>query len=354
MRKVIYPIIAALLIIVIVTVIKNNNLEYIPYNTYEAKIDTVRYVEKLSGTLSPLSEIAIKSRISGILDTYFIEVGQVVKAGAPIARVKIIPDPNTIEQAEKQVQLAQLNLDLEQKNYERAKELFEKDVTATTDFETVENSYKIRQEELKSAIEFLDIAKKGFSKKNVSISDIITATSGGTIVEIPLNVGASIIERNNFNEGTTLAVIANLDRYLFQSSVNEMIVSKLKIGKSFQVIVNALSDHKYNAILTKINPKGEKTDGIVRFRIEATLQPDNEINKLKPGFTAIANLEIETDSENVVVFEKDLIYETDSIFVNLLTQEDKVEKTVIKTGISNGIKTAIVEGVNVGDRIVVQ
>jgi hypothetical protein len=133
-----------------------------------------------------------------------------------------------------------------------------------------------------------------------------------------------------------------------------MIVSKLKIGKSFQVIVNALSDHKYNAILTKINPKGEKTDGIVRFRIEATLQPDNEINKLKPGFTAIANLEIETDSENVVVFEKDLIYETDSIFVNLLTQEDKVEKTVIKTGISNGIKTAIVEGVNVGDRIVVQ
>jgi hypothetical protein len=84
------------------------------------------------------------------------------------------------------------------------------------------------------------------------------------------------------------------------------------------------------------------------------LQPDNEINKLKPGFTAIANLEIETDSENVVVFEKDLIYETDSIFVNLLTQEDKVEKTVIKTGISNGIKTAIVEGVNVGDRIVVQ
>lgn len=354
MRKIIYLIIAALLIVVVLIVVKNKKAKNVSYQTYEAKIDTVLNIDKLSGILLPQSEIAIKSRLSGILDAYFIEVGQVVKIGDPIARVKIIPDPNTIEQAERQMQLAKLDFDLEQKNFEREKDLFKKKVITITDFEVVENRYKIKQEELKSASRFLEIAKKGFSQKNASISDIITATSTGTVIDIPLNIGASVIERNNFNEGTTLTIIANLDQYIFQSSVNEMLIPKLQIGKTLQVMVNALPNHLYQAKLSKLNPKGSKIDGIVRFQIEAALQPDSEIFRLKPGFTAVANLEVEADSQNIVAFEKDLIYETDSVFVNLLNLENKVEKTFVKTGISDGIRTAILEGVITGDKIIVQ
>lgn len=354
MRKIIYLVIAALLVIVVLIVLKNNKKNNITYDTYEVKIDTVRNTEKLSGTMLPKSEITIKSRLSGILDNYFIEVGQVLKIGDPIARIKIIPDPKNIEQAERQVQLAQLDLELEEKIYEREKTLYTKKVSTIVELEDAENRYLMKQQEFKSAAKFLEIAKNGFSQNNASISDIITATSNGTVIEMSLNEGASVIERNNFNEGTTLAIIANLDQYLFQSSVNEMLIPKLKLGKQIQVNVNALNDRSYTAKLSKINPKGTKSDGVVRFQIEASLQSNNDLSALKPGFTAVADLEVEVDSQSLVVFEKDLIYEKDSVYIHVLNVENELSKIFVKPGISDGINTSILDGLVVGQKVVIQ
>lgn len=354
MRKFIYFLIVVLVVVVALMIRSNTSKSTSKISTYKATVDTVRHSEKLSGTIFPQFEVQVKSSLSGILDAYFVETGQKVKIGDSIARVKIIPDPRTIEQTRQQLEIARIQWKQYEKVYLREKQLFEKGVVSKSDFDQVESEYLISQQDYEAALKIYDIAQNGYTSGNTSISNVIRATARGTIVDLPLARGASITERNTFSEGTSLAVIADLENYIFKSGVNEMVVPKLEPGKEMLIEINSLPGIRFAARLTKINPKGEKRDGIVSFPIEAILQKSPNFHLLKPGFTAVANLEIEVDSTLLVVFEQDILFKNDSTFVEVLNKEQKKEKIAILTGTSDGIRTAVVYGVDTSSLIVKQ
>lgn len=354
MRKFIYFLIIVLAVVVALIIRSNSTKSGVKFETYKPSIDTVRHIEKLSGTIFPQFEVQVKSSLSGILDAYFVETGQKVKLGDSIARVKIIPDPRTMEQTRQQLETARIQWKQYEKVYLREKQLFEKGVVSKSDFDQIESEYLISQQDFQAASKIYDIALNGYTSGNTSISNVIRATARGTIVDLPLARGASITERNTFSEGTTLAVIADLDNYVFKSSVNEMVVPKLASGKELLIEINSLPGIAYSARLTKINPKGEKQDGIVLFPIEAVFMRSSNFERLRPGFTAIANLEVETDSSSLVVFEQDVLFKNDSTFVEVLTSNQKKEKIPIVTGISDGIKTAVIHGIDTSTFVVKQ
>jgi HlyD family secretion protein len=335
--------------------IKSNSTKSgVNYETYKPGVDTVRHIEKLSGTIFPQFEVQVKSNLSGILDVYFVENGQQVNTGDSIARVKIIPDPRTMEQTRQQFETARIQWKQYEKVYLREKQLFEKGVVSKSDFDQIESEYLISQQDYEAASKIYDIALNGYASGNTSVSNVIRATAKGTLIDLPLAPGASITERNNFNEGTSLAVIADLENYVFKSRVNEMVVPKLIPGKEIVITVNSLPNAAFTAVLSKLNPKGEKRDGVVSFAIEAILQKSPDLYLLKPGFTAVANLEIEVDSTSLVVFEQDILFKNDSTFVEVLNKEQKKEKIAIVTGTSDGIKTAVIHGIDTSTLVVKQ
>ncbi len=310
-------------------------------------IQTIR----LTGTLIPEKEVEIKSRLSGILEKIFVEVGQKMRKGDAIAQIRLIADPQSVEQANRNFEISKIQYDIEQQVFQRNEYLYSKGVISKGDFEEVKRLFLVKQAEYESAVRQLEIVKKGFKSGNKDISDMVLATLDGTILELPIKEGASVTERNNFNDGTTIALMANLDYYNFKTKVGENEVVKIRKGDIFSLTLNALEDIRLEAQWSLIHPKGETSDGIVKFPVEARILTTGKSQMLRPGFTAAATINLACDTSQLIIEERLVQFSNDSTWV-MVMQKGKPQKRLVKTGLSDGIMVAIREGLCEGERIV--
>nr|WP_320117527.1 efflux RND transporter periplasmic adaptor subunit [uncultured Marinifilum sp.] len=307
----------------------------------------------ISGILIPEKEVELKSQISGILKKMHVKAGDTIKRGDLIAEISVLPNPQNIETARKTVTTCQINYNKCNKEYEQYKRLFDKKVIAEQKFDKYRDAYLISKEELESAKKQLEIIKKGYSKDQENIPNFIRSTVSGTVLEIPLKEGASITERNNYNEGSNLASIANLQSLIFKAKVNESDISYLKKGMTFNIEINALKNQSIEAELTHITPKAKEENGIMKFDIEARVKNDKKI-QLYPGFSAVAEMILDRRDSVLTIKERNLIFKNDSIYVELLDENYHKQKRVVKTGLSDGLRIEILEGLSISDKVKVQ
>ncbi|GAB7089282.1 efflux RND transporter periplasmic adaptor subunit [Marinifilum fragile] len=322
-------------------------------NTEQPSFSDLELKQYISGYLVPEKEIQIKSQISGILKKTHVKAGDTIKRGDLIAEVSVLPNPQNIETASKTLTTCQINFNKCKKEYEQYKRLYEKRVVAEQEFDKYADAYLISVEELKSAKKQLEIIKTGYSKDQENIPNFIRSTVSGTVLEIPLKEGASITERNNYNEGSNLASIANLQSLIFKAKVNESDISYLKKGMKFMIEISALKDQKAEAELTHITPKAKEDNGVMKFDIEARVRNDNNI-QLYPGFSAVAEMILDRRDSVLTIKERNLIFKNDSIYVELLDENYKKQKRLVKTGLSDGIRIEILDGLSLTDKVKVQ
>ena len=303
----------------------------------------------ISGNIYPSIEVEVKSSISGILDKLYVEIGKDVRAGDDMARVKLIPSPTQIESATSNVKAALIEYENVEKEYKRELQLFEKKVIALADFESVQKQYELARQRCQSAQNQLTILVDGYSGA-ADLTNIIKAPISGTVIELPLEEGASVIERNNFNVGTSLAVIAQMDYFLFKGKVNEMDLVKLQIGMPLTISLNALQDKKIEAIIEKIYPRGVMEQGIMKYFIDAKFSVQDDFINLRSGYTATAEITLESRNNVLCLDEKHLVFSNDSTFVDLVEGKTSTRKH-IQTGISDGLKVEIIEGLTETDKV---
>lgn len=302
----------------------------------------------ISGNVYPSIEVEVKSSISGILEKLYVEIGDDVNTGDDIARVKLVPNPTQIESAENNLKAALIEYENAEKEYKRNLQLFENKVIAPADFERILKQYDLARQHYQSAQNQMSILVNGYSS-TAGVSNIIKAPINGTVIELPLEEGASVIERNNFNVGTSLATIAQMDYFLFKGKVNEMDLAKLNTGMPITISLNALMDRKIQATIEKIYPKGIVEQGTMKYLIEAKFSAQDDLN-IRSGYTATAELIIESRNDVLCIDEKHIIFSNDSSFVELINGKTSTRK-YIKTGLSDGIKIEILDGLTVSDKI---
>lgn len=317
------------------------------------KIVNLKLRQYVSGILIPEREVKIKSQISGILNKLYLKAGDTIKTGDLIAEISILPNPQNIEIAEKTLKTCLINHEKCEKEFKRYKELYSKRVIAEQEFDKYRESYLISQEEISSAKKQLQIIKKGYSQAQKNIPNFIRSTVTGTILDIPLKEGASVTERNNYNEGSTIANIADLQTLIFKAKVSESDVAYLKKGMTFEIGISALKNKKLKATLSHITPKAIEENGIMKFEIEAKVEnhPDTQ---LYPGFSAVAEIILDKRDSVMTIKERNLIFKKDSLFVELLDRNNEKSKHLVKTGLSDGLRIEITEGLSLGDRVKVQ
>lgn len=317
------------------------------------KIVNLELRHYVSGILIPEREVKIKSQISGILNKLYQKAGDTIKTGDLIAEVSILPNPQNIEIAEKTLKTCQINHDKCEKEFKRYKELHAKKVVAEQEFDKYRESYLISQEEISSAKKQLQIIQKGYSQSQQNIPNLIRSTVSGTVLDIPLKEGASVTERNNYNEGSTIANIADLQTLIFKAKVSESDVAYLKKGMSFEIGISALKNKKLNATLSHITPKAIEENGIMKFEIEAKVEnhPDTQ---LYPGFSAVAEIILAKRERVLTIKERNLIFKNDSAYVELLDENQKKQLRFVKTGLSDGLRIEITEGLSLDDKVKVQ
>lgn len=307
----------------------------------------------ISGILIPEKEVELKSQISGILKKMYVKAGDTIKRGDLVAEINVLPNPQNIETASKNVTTCQINYNKCKKEYEQYNKLYLKNVVAEQEFDQYKEAFLISKEELESAKKQLEIIKKGYSKDQENIPNFIRSTVSGTVLEIPLKEGASITERNNYNEGSSLASIANLQTLIFKAKVNESDVTYLKKGMIFKIEISALKGQMITAELTHITPKATEENGIMKFDIEAKVKNDKNI-QLYPGFSAVAEMILDSRDSVLTIQERNLIFKNDSVLVELVDEDFHITKKVIKTGLSDGLRIEILEGLAISDKVKVQ
>jgi HlyD family secretion protein len=332
---------------------QKNAEDPVVYKTETAKIQTIVKKTVATGSILPLEEVLIKPNISGVIEEIYVEGGDILKANDLIAKIKVIPNLASLNSAKNAINSAKIAYDNEKRNYERQKSLFEKGVISQQEIERAEVTYDQSQQSLRAANQNYDIVKTGSTQGlGSSANTLIRSTVSGMVLEMPVEVGNQVIESNNFNEGTTIAVLADVNKLIFEGKVDESEIDKIKEGLPLEITVGAIENKTFDAVLDYIAPKGKLENGAVQFEIKGTLAKQDSVF-IRVGLSANASIILAKATDVLAIKEALVQYdsETKEPFLEIKIGDNEFEKRTIETGVSNGIFVEVLSGISEKDEI---
>lgn len=304
-----------------------------------------------SGSIQPRFEILIKPQVSGIIRKVLVEPGDVVSAGDVLAEVAIVPNMASLSSAENRLSRAKISLDDAQKTYDRNSELYSKGVVSAMEIQRHELALNQAKEEVLGAEDNLRIVREGVASRGGATSNtIIRSTIDGMVLDVPVEKGNSVIEANNFNDGTTIASVANMRDLVFEGKIDESEVEKLKVGMDITLSIGAVDDTSYPAVLEHISPKGVSESGAIQFEIKAAVNLAED-QFLRAGYSANAEVELDRRDQVLTIGENLVQYKRRKAFVEVATAENVYEKRDVELGLSDGLVVEVLGGLTEADEI---
>lgn len=326
------------------------------YAIVQPKLDTLKQFVVATGKVQPRDEVLIKPQISGIISDVYKEAGQTVRQGDVIATVKVVPEMGQLSSAESRVTVADLSLTQTRREAERTEALHAKGVVSDEEYEQSRTELKKAEEELLNAKENLEIVRNGITSRYKELSNTqIRATITGMILDVPIKVGNSVIQANTFNDGTTIATVADMTNMQFQGNIDETDVGKLREGMPVKLTIGALQNVELDATLEYVAPKATEDNGIILFEVKAAVKVPADVF-VRAGYSANASVVIESREGVLTLPESCVEFEGEKTYVQVLTSPEKsdeqtFEKREVKIGLSDGINIEIAEGVTAEDKI---
>ena len=325
------------------------------YDEFTLQRMNIRKTTVVTGKIEPRNEVNVKPQISGIITEILKEAGETVQEGEVIAKVKVIPDMGSLSAAQSRLRLAEINRKQAQTDYDREKTLFDKGLVAADEYDKIAQALRQAREEVDAAQDNLEVVRDGVSKSNASASStLIRSTITGLILDIPVKVGNSVILANTFNDGTTIATVANMNDLIFRGNIDETEVGRLSTGMTMKITIGALQDLKFDARLEYIAPKATDQNGANQFEIKAAVNLPSNATNIRSGYSANAEIVL-AEAKNVLAVQESAIeFDGDDTYVYVIKGEgDKqtYERRKVQTGISDGINIEIRSGVKPNERI---
>ena len=353
-KLIIAAIIALIFIGTFVFLWQKSQPKEIVYNEFTPKTEDIQKTTIITGKIEPRNEVNVKPQISGIITELYKEPGDYVNAGDVIAKVKVIPDMAQLSSAESRVRLAEINLQQAQIDYNREENLHNQRLVSDDEFDKIKQQLRQAQEEKSAAVDNLQVVRDGVSQSNAKASStLIRSTISGVILDIPVKVGNSVILSNTFNDGTTIASVANMNDLIFRGNIDETEVGQLVNGMNMKITIGALQDLKFDANLEYISPKAVESNGANQFEIKAAVKLA-EGGKIRSGYSANAEIVLASAVKVLSVPESAIEFSGDSTFVYIIKGEGKnktYERTLVTTGLSDGVNIEIKKGITAKDKV---
>jgi HlyD family secretion protein len=303
-----------------------------------------------TGKIVPRKEIAVKSRVPGVIAEVYVEAGQKITKGDLIAKIELLPDLAFLSNAESELEKARINLNNAKRDYERQRVLFQEKLISELDFNRFELQYHLAEEAVKASENNVALIRDGASKKSGKVSNEVQATVSGVLLDVPVKEGGFVIQSNTFNEGTTIASIANMEDMIFEGRVDESEVGKLKEGMPLELRVGAIGDPRFTAHLEYIAPKGFEDQGTIKFEIRAAVNLSAD-TFLRAGYSANADIVLERRDHVLAINEANLIVDGKKTFVEVETGSQQFVRREVVAGLSDGINIEIVSGLKENESI---
>lgn len=324
------------------------------YDEFMPKVADINKTTVITGTIEPRDEVEVKPQISGIITEIYKEAGDKVEAGEVIAKVKVIPDMGQLSSAESRVRLAEINLKQAQVNYNREKQLYDKQLVSAEEYDNVRQALDQAREEKTAAIDALEVVRDGVSSSNASASStLIRSTISGLILDVPVKVGNSVILSNTFNDGTTIATVADMGDLIFKGNIDETEVGQLVTGMQMKITIGALQNLRFDASLEYISPKATDNNGANQFEIKAAVSVPQG-NEIRSGYSANAEIVLASARSVLTVPESAIEFSGDDTYVYVVKgqgDEKTYERRKVVTGLSDGVNIEIRSGLKKTDRV---
>ena len=332
--------------------VKSNSTSAIQYETQTLITATIEDKIVATGKVLPEDEVNVVPQIAGIIQELYVEEGDEISTGDLIAKIKVVPNEQTLNSAEGRVKSAQIVMNNSKIEYERNKVLYEKEIISDQDFNSATLRYNQDMQNLSNAKSDLQIIKLGSSGGSTITNTNVRATVSGTILEIPVEEGDQVIQANTFNAGTIIATIADLNKMIFEGQVDEGEVGKLSVDMPLIITLGAIEGKEYKAKLKLISPKGTEVGGAIQFKIEGEVYLDDEY-VIRAGYSANASIVSERKVDVIAISEALLQYDskTKKPFVEIETSNQKFKRQDVKLGISDGVNAELISGVSKTDKI---
>ena len=332
---------------------QKNSEDPVVYKTEQLTKQSIVKKAVATGSILPLEEVLIKPNISGVIEEIYVEGGDYVKSGDLLAKIKVVPNLTALNDARNAINEARINLEDQKRNYDRQLALFDKGVISQADLERAQVTFDQAKQSFGAANQRFDIVKTGTTRGlSNAANTLIRSTVSGMVLEMPVEVGNQVIESNNFNEGTTIAAIADVEKMIFEGKVDESEVGKIKEDLPLEITVGAIENRIFDAVLDYIAPKGKEENGAIQFEIKGTLTKE-DTTFIRAGLSANASI-ILARADSVLALKEALVQfddETKEPFVEVETGEQQFERRDIELGVSDGIFVEVKSGVQEADKI---
>jgi HlyD family secretion protein len=326
-----------------------------------------------TGKIEPLYKAEIKSKIGGLINQFYVEEGDRVTVGQKM--VEIIPGVTPVEmvQARTEVKAAAYDKIVAEKQYLRTKELKEQKLISSEKYDRDKANYDTAKARFYAAMAQLRVLEQGSNVESLveglEVSDqdrleieketreaiasmTLIAPISGIVLSRDTDKGSAVIPISSAYGGTMIMTLADVSEKHFRGDVDEADIGKVHLGLPARIYVEAYPDEPFKAELTHISPRGREKEDIINFEIR-TIVSDQE-NRLRVGMSADAELILEEHENVLVIPEGAVIYEDGKTFVNI--QDDSVEegmrKVEIIKGISDGLRTEVLSGLEEGQVVV--
>ncbi|WP_187264507.1 efflux RND transporter periplasmic adaptor subunit [Pontibacter beigongshangensis] len=329
---------------------KKSNTDPIVYKTEQPVTSDVVKKTVATGSIVPRKEVEVKSQVSGVVEELYVEAGEVVKKGQLLAKIRIVPNIVNVNNAENGVQTAKINYDEARRELDRYEDLYQQKVISEQEYRKYKADFNLKREALQSAENNLQLVREGASKRSGQSSNLVYSTIDGMLLDVPIKQGSSIIERNNFNEGTTIATVADMRSLIFEGKIDESEVGKLKEDMDLLLTIGAIEGRVFNAKLEYIAPKGVLEEGSIKFPIRAQVLLDDK-DFIRAGYSANADIVLDKREQVLTIKESMLTFEKDDTFVEVETAPQVFEKRAVKTGLSDGINIEVVSGLQQTEKV---
>ena len=360
-KLIIAAIIALIFIGTFVFLWQKSQPKEIVHKEFSPKTEDIRKITIITGKIEPRNEVNVKPQISGIITELYKNPGDYVNSGDVIAKVKVIPDMGQLSSAESRVRLAEINLKQAQVDFNREENLYNQKLVSDDEFDKTRQALRQAKEEKTAAVDALQVVRDGVSQSNAKASStLIRSTISGVILDIPIKVGNSVILANTFNDGTTIATVANMNDLIFRGNIDETEVGQLVGGMPMKITIGALQDLKFDAALEYISPKAVESNGANQFEIKAAVNlagisgASGTSGSLRSGYSANAEIVLASAEKVLSVPESAIEFSGDSTFVYVVKNEGKqktYERKQVTTGLSDGVNIEIKKGITAKDKV---
>ena len=353
-KLIIAAIIALIFIGTFVFLWQKSQPKEVVYNEFTPKMEDIQKTTIITGKIEPRNEVTVKPQISGTITELLKQPGQTVQQGEVIAKVKVIPDMGQLSSAEARVRLAEINLKQAQVNFNREENLYNQKLVSADEYDKSKQALDQAKHEKVAAEDALQVVRDGVSKANASASStLVRSTISGVILDIPVKVGNSVILANTFNDGTTIATVANMSDLIFRGNIDETEVGQLVSGMPMKITIGALQDLQFDAALEYISPKAVESNGANQFEIKAAVKLAQG-GKIRSGYSANAEIVLSSAEKALSIPESAIEFSGDSTFVYIIKGEGKektYERTQVTTGLSDGVNIEIKKGLTLKDKV---